>query len=225
MIRINNIHLYYRQHGVALHALRGVSLDINPGDYIALVGPSGSGKSSLIAAVTGLIFPSEGDIFIDRFRINRISRNARAKIRAKYCGIIFQFSEMPGRFTIRENLYLSWLSADRGKDLSEFEERLELVCAKLDIHPLLEIRPGNLSGGQLQKTAIARAIIKDAPIILADEPSGDLDPDNVKRVRNVLQEEIENGKSILMVTHDAKLASDAHTIYELRDGQIHNVLK
>lgn len=225
MIRINNVHLHYFQNNQRVQALKGISLDLNAGDYVALVGPSGSGKSTLIAAVAGLIFPEQGDIFIDRFRINKISRNKRARVRAESCGIIFQFSEMPGRFTVKENMYLSWLGANRGKEKNDFLERLEYVTACLDILPLLNSFPHFLSGGQLQKIAVARALIKNAPLILADEPSGDLDPENVQRIRKILKEEVSQGKGILMVTHDMKLAGDAHTIYEMSDGKINRVLK
>ncbi len=225
MIRVNDVHIHYRQGEQTIHALRGVSLDINRGDYIALIGPSGSGKSSLIAAIAGLVFPTSGDIFVDRYRINKVSRGRRAAIRSTYYSVIFQFSEMLGRFTIRENLQLSWHACHGNHNPEKFFERLEYLSAKLDIFNLLDAYPGQLSGGQLQKTAIARALIRDLPIILADEPSGDLDPESFVQVKNLFQEEHENGKGIFLVTHDMKLAFDAKTIFELRNGVISDVVK
>lgn len=225
MIRVNDVHIHYQQGEQTIHALRGVSLDINEGDYIAFIGPSGSGKSSLIAAIAGLVFPTAGDIFVDRYRINKISRGKRASLRATYFSVIFQFSEMIGRFTIRENLLMSWQACHGDQITSHFQERLEYLTAKLDIFNLLDAFPGQLSGGQLQKTAIARALIRDLPIILADEPSGDLDPETFVKVKNLFREEHDNGKGIFLVTHDMKLAFDAKTIFELRDGLISSIVK
>ncbi|MCS6984477.1 MAG: ATP-binding cassette domain-containing protein [Leptospiraceae bacterium] len=225
MIRINNLHVEYRQGTSVQLALQGVSLDINEGDYIALVGPSGSGKSSLIAAVCGLVFPHEGDIFVDKYRINRISRARRAFVRSRYFSVIFQFSELLGRFTVRENLELSWISSHGFYKRGSFQDRLDYLVSRLDLYPLLDRFPHELSGGQLQKAAIARALIRDLSYILADEPSGDLDPESFLQVKNLFLEEQERGKGILLVTHDMKLAFDAKTIYELRQGKITGLLK
>lgn len=225
MIRVNNIEVEYSQGSRRLMALRGVSLDINEGDYIALVGPSGSGKSTLIAAISGLLFPSSGDIFVDKYRMNKISRLKRAYVRSRYFSIIFQFSELLGRFTVKENLELSWFSAQGFSRKGQFLERLDYLVSRLDIYHILDRYPHELSGGQLQKSAIARALIRDLPFILADEPSGDLDPESSLQVKNLLLEELERGKGILLVTHDMKLAFDARTIYELREGKITGLLK
>jgi len=232
MIRIIDVHIDYTQGaGVfssappeLVHALRGVSLDINSNDYVAIVGPSGSGKSTLITAVAGLMPVIKGDIYIDRHKITRARRGRQARLRGRYFGIIFQFSEMLGRFTVEENLRFAYAAA-HGQIDSAYQERLQYLAKRLDIFPLLTAYPGKLSGGQLQKTAIARALIKDSAFILADEPSGDLDPESVARVKRLLREEHERGKGILLVTHDSKLATDAKSIFEMRDGQISSHLK
>lgn len=225
MIRINNVYINYEQNGETIEAVKGVSLDVNTNDYVALIGPSGSGKSSLIAAIAGLIDPLDGDIFIEKFRISKLSRSKKARVRAKNFGIIFQFSEMINRFTVEENLLMAYTASHGHGNLENYQTRLEYLCGKLDIYNLLGTFPSKLSGGQLQKTAIARALIKDAPIILADEPSGDLDPESIHRVKLLLREEHERGKGIFLVTHDMKLAFDAKTIFELRAGKISALLK
>lgn len=232
MIRINNVYVDYAAPGVGfgsvpdavVHALKGVTLDINTNDYVAIIGPSGSGKSTLITAIAGLLGTVKGDIYVDKYKISRASRGRQAKIRGRYFGIIFQFSEMLSRFTVEENLRFAWVAARGVVDLG-YSQRLEYLADKLDIASLLGSYPGRLSGGQLQKTAIARALIKDSSFILADEPSGDLDPESVSRVKKLLREEHERGKGILLVTHDNKLASDADSVFEMRDGQISANLK
>jgi len=232
VIRIIDVHVDYQESGfgfgpvpdTVVHALRGVTLDINTHDYTAIVGPSGSGKSTLITAIAGLMAAVKGEIYIDKYKITRASRSRQAKIRGRYFGIIFQFSEMLSRFTVEENLRFAWVAA-RGKVDANYEDRLKYLAEKLDIFSLLKTYPGRLSGGQLQKTAIARALIKDSSFILADEPSGDLDPESVSRVKKLLREEHERGKGILLVTHDTKLASDAGSVFEMRNGSISANLK
>jgi putative ABC transport system ATP-binding protein len=226
MIRILDVHVDYLQgaNRELVRALRGVTLDINANDYVAIIGPSGSGKSTLVTAVAGLIAVAKGEIYVDKYKISRARRSRQAKIRGRYFGIIFQFSEMLGRFTVEENLRFAYVAA-HGKIDDNYAARLQYLTQKLDMLPLLGMYPARLSGGQLQKTAIARALIKDAPFILADEPSGDLDPESVSRVKKLLREEHERGKGILLVTHDNKLASDAKSVFEMRDGQISSLIK
>lgn len=233
MIRILDVHIDYFQEsqsfgsksvGAVVHALNGVTLDINTNDYVAIIGPSGSGKSTLITAVAGLIGVVKGDVYVDKYKITRARRGRQAKIRGRYFGIIFQFSEMLGRFTVEENLRFAYVAA-HGRIDDAYAARLKYLADKLDMHALLAAYPTKLSGGQLQKTAIARALIKDSAYILADEPSGDLDPESVSRVKKLLREEHERGKGILLVTHDHKLASDAKSVFEMRDGTISSLIK
>lgn len=234
MIRILDVHIDYPQSGTwsvskggsreMVRALRGVTLDLNANDYVAIIGPSGSGKSTLVTAVAGLMSVARGDVYVDRYKISRARRARQAKIRGKYFGIIFQFSEMLGRFTVEENLRFAYVAA-HGKIDDSYQTRLQYLTQKLDMQPLLQAFPTRLSGGQLQKTAIARALIKDSPFILADEPSGDLDPESVSRVKKLLREEHDRGKGIMLVTHDNKLASDAQSVFEMRNGQISSLIK
>ena len=222
MIRINDVHIAFPYADKEVRAVNGITFDVNAGDYLALVGPAGSGKSTLIAALAGLIFPSQGEVYVDRFNIHKISRSERARIRAEQFGIIFQFSEMLGRFSIIENLEIAYQKPEI--DLA-FNLRLDYLCERLEMRELLKRYPSKLSGGQLQKAAIAVALIRDLPYILADEPSGDLDPHSTKLLQNLLSEEHKAGKTIILVTHDMNLASRAKDIYEIVDGNINRIVK
>lgn len=222
MIRINDVHIAFPYADREVRAVNGITFDVNAGDYLALVGPAGSGKSTLIAAIAGLIFPNQGEIYVDRFNIHKISRAERAQIRAEQFGIIFQFSEMLGRFSVLENLEIAYRKSETGP---EFNQRLDYLCEKLEMRELLKRYPRKLSGGQLQKAAIAVALIRDLPYILADEPSGDLDPHSTKLLQKLLSEEHKAGKTIILVTHDMSLASKAKDIYEIVDGNINRIVK
>lgn len=222
MIRINDVHIAFPYADREVRAVNGITFDVNAGDYLALVGPAGSGKSTLIAAIAGLIFPNQGEIYVDRFNIHKISRSERAQIRAEQFGIIFQFSEMLGRFSVLENLEIAYRKSETGP---AFNQRLDYLCERLEMRELLNRYPRKLSGGQLQKAAIAVALIRDLPYILADEPSGDLDPHSTKLLQKLLSEEHKAGKTIILVTHDMSLASKAKDIYEIVDGNINRIVK
>lgn len=222
MIRMNNIHIAFPYADREVRAVNGITFDVNAGDYLALVGPAGSGKSTLIAALAGLIFPNQGEVYVDRFNIHKISRSERARIRAEQFGIIFQFSEMLGRFSVLENLEIAYQKPEID---TAFNQRLDYLCERLEMRELLNRYPSKLSGGQLQKAAIAVALIRDLPYILADEPSGDLDPHSTKLLQKLLSEEHKAGKTIILVTHDMNLASKAKDIYEIVDGNINRIVK
>lgn len=222
MIRINNVHIAFPYEDREVRAVNGITFDVNAGDYLALVGPAGSGKSTLIAALAGLIFPNQGEVHVGRFNIHKISRAKRAQIRAEQFGIIFQFSEMLGRFSVLENLEIAYQKPEIDP---AFNRRLDYLCERLEMRELLKRYPSKLSGGQLQKAAIAVALIRDLPYILADEPSGDLDPHSTKLLQKLLSEEHKAGKTIVLVTHDMSLASQAKDIYEIVDGNINRIVK
>lgn len=222
MIRMNNMHIAFPYADREVKAVNGITFDVNAGDYLALVGPAGSGKSTLIAALAGLIFPNQGEVYVGRFNIHKISRSERARIRAEQFGIIFQFSEMLGRFSVLENLEIAY---QKPKTDTAFNQRLDYLCERLEMRDLLKRYPSKLSGGQLQKAAIAVALIRDLPYILADEPSGDLDPHSTKLLKKLLSEEHKAGKTIILVTHDMNLASQAKDIYEIVDGNINRIVK
>lgn len=223
MIRVNDVRIHYNKGSETVEAVKGISLDINEGDYIAIIGPSGSGKSSLLGAIAGLIQTDSGDIFIAKHKLTRARREKKAHIRAYFLGVIFQFSEMISRYTVRENLKAAWAVAAAETRPENFDERLEFLSGRLQLSQVLDSRITSLSGGELQKAAVARALIKKPPFLLADEPTGDLDPESSQLVHNLLKEENENGMGILLITHSAELAKEARTIYEMRDGTFSNI--
>jgi len=231
MIRINNLHISYQRGNQKIGAINGVSLDLNDNDFTALIGHAGSGKSTLLGAISGLIEVEKGEIYLGKQRLSQMKRSTKAWYRGSQFAIIFQFSELINRYTIEENLLLSWRAthgeskSNGGNSESRFRERLAYICENLPLNELLSLYPYQISGGQLQIAAIARALIKDVPVILADEPSGDLDPQNMKKVATLFQKEHKAGKTILLVTHDMGLAMNARTVYEIKDGKIDKLVK
>ena len=225
MIRVQDIYLDYHAHGVVVEALRGVTYDINEGEFVALVGPSGSGKSSLIAATCGLLTPRKGNIYINQLKLTGVSREKRAVIRSQCISMIFQFSEILGRFTVYENFKTFFASSRSLIERKPFQERLDYLNEMLQLSDIYNSFPYDLSGGERQKVAIAAAFLRQTPVILADEPSADLDEENVNRVKTLFQEEKKRGTAILLATHDKDFAFGADTVYRLKNGVIDKSLK
>ncbi len=220
MIRVNNISKAYGNY----KAVNAVSFDVNSGDYVAIIGPSGSGKTTLLALLTGLISPTEGEILYDDRKLSSLSRSELARLRAFELGMIFQFSELIPTLTVEENILLPALFTRKFSSW-EYYEKCNFLLSRLNMEDIRTALPRNLSGGQLQKTAIARSLINDPSLLIADEPSGDLDPDNSNLVQMLLMEYNRKGLTILLVTHDMTLALDAQTIYEMKSGSFSQVIK
>lgn len=201
-----------------------VSFDINESDYVAIVGPSGSGKTTLLSLLTGMLKPTSGEVHFNNEKLSSLSNSELLSLRSKDIGLIFQFSELIPNLTVRENILLPALFSDKFSR-EEFEKTCEYLLQELDLKKYEDKLPRKLSGGQIQKTAIARSLINEPEILLADEPSGDLDQENSGLVRNLFQKYNQKGLTILLVTHDMKLAFDAKTIYEMRDGKFTRVIK
>ncbi|MCE9501280.1 MAG: ABC transporter ATP-binding protein [Leptospira sp.] len=204
--------------------VRSVSFDINHSDYVAIVGPSGSGKTTLLSLLTGMLKPTSGEISYNNEKLSRLSKSGLSRKRATDVGLIFQFSELIGSLSVRENILLPAVFTGKFSP-DEYNEKCDYLIEKLELNDISNKLPRMLSGGQIQKAAIARSLINDPDILLADEPSGDLDPENSALVRELFSEYNKNGLTILLVTHDMKLAFDAKTIYEMRDGQFTRTLK
>lgn len=225
MIRVLDVHLDYYSHGTTVEALKGVTYDINESEFVALVGPSGSGKSTLIAATCGLLSPKRGSIDIYMHRLTGVSRERRAQIRSQFISMIFQFGEMLRRFTVYENFKTFYASSRTPIDRDPFKKRLDYLNEMLDLRDMYDAFPYDLSGGERQKVAIAAAFLRQTPVILADEPSADLDQENVKRVKELFKVEKTKGASILLATHDQDFAMAADTVYGLKDGVIQDSIK
>ncbi|MDF3818693.1 ABC transporter ATP-binding protein [Leptospira sp. 96542] len=205
-------------------AVNSVSFDVNQGDYVAIIGPSGSGKTTLLSLITGMLSPTTGDILYDQTKLSQISKRELAEIRARELGLVFQFSELVGNLSIRENILLPALFTKKFSN-DDYKRKCDYLIEHLALGDIQNSLPRELSGGQIQKAAIARSLINDPAILFADEPSGDLDPDNSYLVQLLLNEYNKRNHSIILVTHDMKLAYDAQTIYEMRNGKFDQVIK
>lgn len=204
----------------AVHALRGITLDIFQGELVSIVGPSGSGKSTLLGIIGGLDAPTSGQVLLDGTDISRMNEDQLTDIRNRKIGFIFQFFNLIPTLTALENvaLPLQFASHRKFKPNQRAKELLTLLGLKDRMHH----RPNQLSGGQQQRVAIARALANDPPLILADEPTGNLDTESGQAVLRALRKiRQESGTTIVLVTHSLELASQTDRVLQLVDGAIH----
>lgn len=202
-----------------VHALRGVNLTVKKGEFIAIMGPSGSGKSTMVNAVGCLDVPSKGRIFLDNNDISKLSESDLAQIRGRRIGFIFQQFNLINTLTAVENVKLPMIFQQM--DAEERQERAKMLLGLVGLGDRLDHKPSELSGGQQQRVAIARALANDPEVILADEPTGNLDT----KTENVVMEYLhklnkEENKTIIMVTHDDHVAKVAQRTEYLKDGVI-----
>ena len=219
IIKLENVWKTYQMGEVEVNALKGVSLDINKGDFVAITGASGSGKSTMMNLVGCLDIPTKGSIFLDGKDISKVSESSLAQFRGQKIGFIFQQFNLIPTLNALENVMLPLEFQDIADDLAR-ETAMDILNL-VDLGDRAGHLPSQLSGGQQQRVAIARALANDPEIILADEPTGNLDSktgsDVLKLLERLWKEE---GKTIVMVTHDLKLASHAKRRIQLKDGQI-----
>src|SRR5580698_4023055 len=218
MIRVRGLTKVYRVGEVDVHALRGVDLDIARGEFVAIVGASGSGKSTLFHILGGLTPPTAGTVQIDGKDLGRMTNQERTDLRKSTVGFVFQKYNLLPTLSAEDNIKIVEYIGGRSTTFTpEFEEVLKL----LGINDRLKHKPRALSGGQQQRVAIARALVNKAAILLADEPTGNLDSQNSAAVLNLLKDLNERlGQTILMITHDEEAASYAHRRVHMRDGQL-----
>jgi putative ABC transport system ATP-binding protein len=217
IISIRNVVKNYVRGGQTVPVLLGITLDIARGEFVALMGPSGSGKSTLLNLVAGIDKPTSGELLVDGEDITRFSESALAHWRARKVGFIFQFYNLMPVLTALENVELPLLLTDLAR--RERRERAELALAMVGLADRMEHRPSELSGGQQQRVAIARAVITDPKVLVADEPTGDLDRSSAEEVLGMLQRlNRELGATIVMVTHDQRAANAARAIMHLEKG-------
>jgi putative ABC transport system ATP-binding protein len=217
LVAIRNLTKYYTRGEQIIPVLVDIKLDVMAGDYIALMGPSGSGKTTLLNLIAGIDKPSSGEIRVAGVDIARLSEHDLAAWRAANVGFIFQFYNLMPVLTAYQNvelpLHLTSLSP------RERRERVDTAMALVGLSDRVEHYPNELSGGQQQRVAIARALITDPTIIVADEPTGDLDRTTAEEILGLLERlNTEMGKTIVMVTHDPKAAGHAHRIVQLEKG-------
>src|SRR6266566_568420 len=218
MLELQGVTKVYGEGDTVVNALRGVNLSVGPGAMVAVMGPSGSGKSTLLTIAGSLEEPTEGAVLIDGVPLSRMSRNAKARLRRRSIGYVFQdFNLLPG-LTAVENvalpLELDGLSGRRARAAGK------RTLDDLGLGERADRFPDQLSGGERQRVAIARAVVGDRRLLLADEPSGALDSVNAEEVMRLLHEACKRGVAAVIVTHDAQLASWADRVVFLRDGRV-----
>ena len=217
LIRIRALAKSYRRGDQLLPVLRGIDLDVHAGDFVALMGPSGSGKSTLLNLIAGIDRPSGGTIAVDGVDIATLSERALADWRARHVGFIFQFYNLMPVLTAAENVELPLLLT--GLSPRQRRERVAQVLQMVQLSDRADHRPHELSGGQQQRVAIARAIVTDPTLIVADEPTGDLDRVTGEEVLSLLDRLVTQlRKTVVMVTHDPKAAARARRLVHLEKG-------
>ncbi len=201
------------------HALKGIDLQVQTGEFVAVVGKSGSGKSTLINLITGIDRPTAGELWVAGTPIHTLGEDALAVWRGRSVGVVFQFFQLLPTLTVVENVMLPMdlTNSFRG---SEREQRAMRLLDAVEIGDQARKLPANISGGQQQRVAIARALANDPPLIVADEPTGNLDSRTAQAVVSLFERLVEQGKTVLMVTHDTDLAGHAARTVRLADGLI-----
>ncbi len=218
MIEIRDLTKTYHTGDVDVHALRGVTLKVERGEFVAIVGPSGCGKSTLFNILGGLTPPTSGSVHIDGHDLLAMSDADRTELRKSSVGFVFQKYNLLPTLSAADNIAIARdIAGKNGATDPRFEEALKL----LGIHGRLHHKPRALSGGEQQRVAIARAIVNNPAILLADEPTGNLDSENSRLVLGLLRDLNERtGQTILMITHDSDAASFANRTVRMRDGRI-----
>jgi putative ABC transport system ATP-binding protein len=217
LVRLRGVHKRYKREQNEIHVLAGIDLEVKEGDFLALMGPSGSGKSTLLNLIGGIDKPSEGEVWVAGQSLGTLSSGALAAWRARHVGFIFQLYNLIPVLTAQQNVELPLLLTRlSGK---ERKERVALALRLVGLEERAGHFPRQLSGGEEQRVAIARAIVADPTLLVADEPTGDLDAKNADEILTLLQRlNREMGKTILMVTHDPNAATRAHTTLHLDKG-------
>jgi len=218
MIRLKNVTKTYAANNAPFQALKKVSLQVSTGEFVAIMGPSGAGKTTLLHLIGGLDVPSEGSVWIREQEISRLNETKRTLFRRKHIGMIFQNHRLLPALTVRENIALP-LYADKTPS-STIEKRVDQLLEQFDLKDQAQSFPDALSGGEQQRVAIARALSMNPPLLLADEPTGNLDRKRGSEILKQLASLHKEGITIVMVTHDPYAAGFAERLLTLRDGRI-----
>ena len=220
-VALQAVGLVRRLDGAVSHTLvNGIDLTVNKGEFLAITGPSGSGKSSLLYLLGLLDAPTEGDVIICGQSTSKLSEAERADVRLMRCGFVFQFHFLLPEFTSLDNVMLPMRAAGKMPEAERRERALELL-GSLGLKEHANKRPNQLSGGQRQRVAIARALSNRPEIIVADEPTGALDTTSTEQVFGILREIADSGRTVVVVTHDPALAARADRRLHIVDGRIH----
>jgi putative ABC transport system ATP-binding protein len=216
LIRMRSVSKVFHTDEVESHALHEIDLDIRPGEYVAISGPSGCGKSTLLSILGLLDVPTTGEFLLAGERVESLSTRERARVRNRQIGFIFQAFNLVGDLTVYENVELPLVY--RGMGASERQRRVEVALGRVGMNHRAKHYPAQLSGGQQQRVAVARAVAGDPVILLADEPTGNLDSANGEAVMGLLSDLHAQGATICMVTHDSRYEALAQRTVRLFDG-------
>jgi putative ABC transport system ATP-binding protein len=220
ILNLENVSKIYQMDGVSVKALDNVTLTITEGDFVSIIGPSGSGKSTMMHIVGCLDTPTSGKVFLDGQEVSQMSERQLAQVRNKKIGFVFQQFNLLPRTSALENVSLPLLY--NGTPSSQIPQKAAEVLGKVGLGERLGHHPNQLSGGQQQRVAIARALVTDPSIILADEPTGNLDSKSGVEIMDIFKKLHHQGRTIILVTHDDEIADQAQRIIRLRDGKVIN---
>src|ERR1700747_2655963 len=220
VIKLEDVHKIYHTGEVDVHAVRGVSLEIQRGEFVALMGASGSGKSTLMNILGCLDRPTSGRYVLDEADVSELDRDQLADIRNRKIGFVFQSFNLLPRTSARENVELPLLYGMHNLTNAQLREKADVVLASVGLAGREDHPPSQLSGGQQQRVAIARALVNDPEVVLADEPTGNLDSRTSVEIMGIFQQLNDRGITIIMVTHEPDIASYARRNVVMRDGVI-----
>lgn len=216
MLKVTNVSKIYKKGQEEVKAIGNVSLSVSAGDFVSIIGPSGSGKSSLLLMLGGMLSPTMGHVYIDDKSLYDLKPNERARLRQKKMGFVFQTFNLIPYLTATQNVQVPMYLG--GMDEKTQQERAELLLERVGLKDRMDHKPSELSVGQQQRIALARMLANDPAIILADEPTGNLDPEMSQHVINFLTELNQEGRTILLVTHDMNVAKRAKRTITIASG-------
>ena len=218
IVEVRDLERSYETGTLPVRALAGLTLDVRRGEFLAVMGPSGSGKSTLLNILAGLERPTAGRVVVDGVDLGTLDENGLARYRRGNIGMVFQAFNLLPRYRVIDNVAFPLMFA--GVALDERLRRAAAILERLGMGPRAAHRPSQLSGGELQRTAIARALITEPPLLLADEPTGNLDSANGEALLTLMSELHDRGQTIVLVTHDMAIASRAERVVRMRDGRL-----
>jgi putative ABC transport system ATP-binding protein len=219
MLRFESVIKVYHRRGAATRALDGLSLVVEPGEFVAVVGRSGSGKSTLLHLAAALDLPTQGRVFVQGRDTADMTESQRTELRRYRVGLVFQFFNLLPTLPLDRNVALPLLLD--GRRMSSVRARVDELLERIGLRPRANAFPDELSGGEMQRIALARALVTDPVLLLADEPTGNLDSATCRDIMQLLQQTArENGRTTLLVTHDAGIAAQADRVIRLRDGRV-----
>ncbi len=218
LIQTKDLWRTYEMGAEKVHALRGVSISIDKGEYVAIMGPSGSGKSTLMNLIGCLDTPTQGSYWLNGKEVDRMNDNELANIRNREIGFVFQTFNLLPRASALHNVELPLIY--NGTSARERQEKAKLALEKVQLDDRMNHKPNELSGGQRQRVAIARALVNNPSLILADEPTGNLDSKTSREIMKLLDDLYKQGNTIIVVTHEREVAEHAQRVLSILDGQI-----